>query len=712
MQSSAIRPEDAAGASRFREFTLKLLAIQILASRRSHEYHSFLCGLQLRWSVSSLHSSCSRCQQPLAVESASGMCLSCLKSLETSAPAGTPQSPASVVLPDSGAATVTEVPEFEVGTDTWDGQTRLRPSPAGYDLYRFLGGGGMGDVYLAREHVAERTVAMKFLRGSPNSSAADRFLTEIRALARLDHPNIVRFLNVNIDGAEPHYTMEYGSGGTLLERIKQEGPLGPEETARIAVSLAKALAAAHGSNILHRDLKPSNVVLAADNTPKITDFGLAKLTDTDEGLTLGSGPLGTPAYMPPEQISSKHGTIGPASDVYGLGATLYHLLTARPPFQGSSEEIIPKVEKESPPRIRSLRPDVPLGLEAIVHKCLEKRPEDRYRSATELASDLERYLAGEAPAAPQLTPARRAALWTKRNRGWFVGAAAGLALAIGLFIAGSRSVPRPENPPPSSPDFNELAKAELQAGRAVTLIPETGPPKWHRTHILPATLRPPDEGDRTCLFQSLDFSLIELLADPGIPRYRIQADVKHVTGQGPQSEKTPVGVESIGVYFGASYGKTPDDRDAVTLFNVYYNEFVPRMPAGQKPFDMTLRFSPGLIVGVGKKGELGAGSFWSPTPGPDLIFTPKGRPGPWRTIEIEVTENRVAVTFASPDEKPRLAAEWTGEKARTLYVQTQENLERVSPGAKVAPWAPERSLGLWCYRSAISVKNFTIEPLP
>lgn len=645
------------------------------------------------------------------MESASGLCPSCLKSLETSAPSGTP---ASAAL-DPVAATVTAIPASEVQTDTWGDSPRIRPSPPGYDLYRFLGGGGMGDVYLAREHVADRTVAIKFFRGSLNSSAADRFITEIRALARLDHPNIVRFLQERIDGPEPHYTMEYGPGGSLLDRLKQEGPFDAQETAQIAHALAKALALAHGSNILHRDLKPSNVVLAADNTPKITDFGLAKLTDTDEGLTLGSGPLGTPAYMPPEQISSKHGAIGPASDVYGLGATMYHLLTGRTPFQGTSEEIIAKVEKELPARVRSLRPEVPLGLEAIIHKCLEKRPESRYPSASEMAADLERFLAGETPAAPHLTPVRRASLWAKRNRGWFAGVATALVLAIGLFLAGKKygspdEVPHPNEAPP---DFNEIAKSELQAGRPVTLIDETGPPRWHQSHILPANLRPPEEGDRTCLFQSIDLSLIELLSDPGIPRYRIRADVKHVTGQGPTNENSPLGVESIGLYFGGDFQRTKDNRDAVTLFGVHYNEFVPRITPGQKTkIDMTLKFAPGLVVGVGEKADRGAGIFWLPAPGPDLIFIPKNRPGPWRTIVIEVTENRVAVTFASPDEKPRVAAEWTGDEARNLYVQSQEKLKLVSPAATVNPWNPQRSLGLWCYRSAISVKNFVVEPIP
>ena len=662
--------------------------------------------------MSPSNSSCSRCHQPLAVESASGLCVSCLKSLETLEPAGTPRSSlndanTSASRFEYDTVTRTATPDKAVHTETWDGQTRLRPAPPGYDLFRFLGGGGMGDVYLAREHVAERTVAMKFLRGAPNSTAADRFVTEIRALARLDHPNIVRFLTVQIDGADPHYTMEYGSGGTLLDRVKQEGPLPPTESARIALSLARALAAAHSANILHRDMKPSNVVLGADDTPKITDFGLAKLTDSDEGLTLGSGPLGTPAYMPPEQVSGKHGTVGPASDVYGLGATLYHLLTGQPPFQGQNEEIIPKVEREMPARVRSLRPEVSLGLEAIVHKCLEKRPADRYSTAEELASDLDRFLAGEAPAAPHLTPGRRATQWAKRNRRWFIASSAGLGLAVGLFVAGVLFAPKPQEEPPP-PDPREEAKKELQAGRPVVLIPEAGPPKWYQTYFLPAQIRPPDQGDGACVFQSFDLSLIELLPDPGITRYRIRADVKRVTGEGPKG-KAAVGLESIGVFFGADYQRTPNGRDAVTLCNLYFNDYKPLDPA----IDALLRYNTGLVIDVGAKAERGPGTFWN-AGGVDVKFTPAvDRPGPWRRVFIDVTDDKVSASWSeSPEAAPKVLAEWSGNELQSRYGQSQTWLDELSPGLKLRPWAPQRSLGLWCFRSTLAVKNFVIEPLP
>src|SRR5262249_8006869 len=280
-----------------------------------------------------------------------------------------------------------------------DDQSTLSPvAPPGYNIIERVGGGGMGDVCLARELAADRLVAMKFLRAGSGSAATARFLVEVRALAGLDHPHIVRVLATDFTRPDPFFTMEYVPGGTLRDRIDRTGSADPAARAGLVEIVARAVQAAHTAEVLHRDLKPSNILLSVGDTPKVSDFGLAKRLDRDDGLTVGPGEMGTPAYMPPEQVSRRNGSVGPPSDVYGLGATLYHLLAGRAPFEGESrDEILARVLADPPPRLRAIRPDVPAGLEGIVVKALEKDPQDRYPTAAALADDLDRFLSGIRP---------------------------------------------------------------------------------------------------------------------------------------------------------------------------------------------------------------------------------------------------------------------------------------------------------------------------
>jgi hypothetical protein len=554
-----------------------------------------------------------------------------------------------------------------------------------------------------------KTKTMKFLRGSPHSTLADRFKTEIRSLAKLDHPNIVRVISLDLERADPFFTMEFAPGGTLAERVKKNGPLAPEEAARIIAIVARAVDAAHGANIIHRDLKPSNVLLAGDGSPKVSDFGLAKQTDLTDGVTLSSGPMGTPSYMPPEQVSSRYGTVGPHSDVYSLGATLYHLLTGRPPFQGDSQQdIIGKLAKDQPDRVRALRPTVPLELEGIVLKCLEKEEKNRYRTSVALAEDLERFLAGQQPTAPLLTGWRRTRKWAGRHGKWIAASFGGLALIVGFFFIGRLYPPEPA---PSPDPLDELRK-ELRAGKKVALIGKTGLPRWHQFHMFPATLGLSPLGDETCSFQSSDLSLLELLPDPAMEKYRIRAEVQHLLATTAKPANAQVGLENIGVYFGADIGRTDDGRDATTLFSVRFNENAPVPIAGQKPIIPVVRFQPGFIAQVGQ-GNLGPGLFWGT--GATLPFTPteRGKPRPWRGIEIDVSPEAVVVRWQeSPDARPRVVAEWSGDDVRTRHAGLQPLATAVAPSYVVHPWAPARSLGVWCYRSALAVKNFTIESLP
>jgi tetratricopeptide (TPR) repeat protein len=278
-----------------------------------------------------------------------------------------------------------------------------------FEILGELGHGGMGIVYKARHVRLKRLVALKMIRdgwhGNPVQLA--RFEIEAEAVARLNHPNIVRIYEIGRTGRVPYVVLELLEGGTLKHRLAGT-PQPVREAASLLSTLARAVHAAHAADILHRDLKPSNVLFDRQDIPKIADFGLAKRLEVEEGETQTGQVIGTPSYMSPEQAKGWDREIGPASDIYSLGAILYEMLTGRPPFKGTtSSETLKLVLEEEPVPPSRLRPKLPFDLETICLKCIARDPRKRYANALALAEDLDRYLAGE----PIL--ARRTPLWER-----------------------------------------------------------------------------------------------------------------------------------------------------------------------------------------------------------------------------------------------------------------------------------------------------------
>jgi serine/threonine-protein kinase len=274
------------------------------------------------------------------------------------------------------------------------------------EVLGLLGSGGMGKVYKCLQVRLNRLVAVKMILAgggiAPEETA--RFRIEAEAVARLQHPHIVQIHGVGESNGCPYLVLEYVAGGSLAQRL-QAGPLPPHLTAELVRTLALAIHCAHQHHIIHRDLKPSNILLTAEGTVKISDFGLAKFLEADgaaagsaapRALTVSGSVLGTPSYMAPEQADGRTHEVGPVTDVYGLGTILYECLTGQPPFPVANLlETLERVRSEAPVSPRTRHPHVPVDLETICLKCLEKEPERRYPSAQALADDLKRYLEGE-----------------------------------------------------------------------------------------------------------------------------------------------------------------------------------------------------------------------------------------------------------------------------------------------------------------------------
>jgi serine/threonine protein kinase len=271
------------------------------------------------------------------------------------------------------------------------------PSLPGYEILREIARGGMGVVYEARQVGLNRPVAVKVILHGALASGADRrrFATEAAAAAKLKHPNIVVIHEVGDHAGQPFFSMEYVAGESLA-KITRARRLPAEQAARYVADVARAVQFAHEHGVLHRDIKPSNVLIDETGRVRVMDFGLAKEVDADDKLTVTGQLLGTPSYMAPEQITGPASAIGPACDVYGLGALLYELITGQPPFRGATqvETLLASMESD-PPLPRKLNPSVPRPLEMIALKCLEKQPADRYATAADVAADLDRFLDSE-----------------------------------------------------------------------------------------------------------------------------------------------------------------------------------------------------------------------------------------------------------------------------------------------------------------------------
>jgi len=361
---------------------------------------------------------------------------------------------------------------------------------AGYQIQAELGRGGMGVVYRAFDPKLKRTVALKVLIAAEHASAEEirRFFREAESAARLQHPNIVPIHDLEVHEGRHYYTMDYVEGQPL-EQLLKEKRLDLREALALLEKVCRGLEHAHANGIVHRDLKPSNIIVDGDGEPRIFDFGLAKVLGDREALTSGgltrSGvAMGTPHYMAPEQASGRSKEVDPRTDVYATGCIIYEALTGSPPFVSANamEVIRDQVETDPvPPRNTASR--IPVDVETICLKCLEKEPARRYQSAGELAEDIRRFLDGKPIAARPASLLYRVRKRIARNLGVSLTATAAIgvvgALALAWMLTSHRGAGRGTNSlPVESGPAGEKPKGPVKPLEPVRLTAMRGNGGW------------------------------------------------------------------------------------------------------------------------------------------------------------------------------------------------------------------------------------------
>lgn len=557
---------------------------------------------------------CSSCRISLKAASVDSLCETCRteRSTRKSQPANQPTQsfdPQQTQTAESGTS------------GSQPSRRAMPPDPPGLTLRRELGHGGTAIVYLATQHGTNRDCAVKFVQHFHLKSMRERLEREVRALGKLNHPNILPIYQCELDQAFPYFVMEYAPRGALSDSLKshpQGLPL--EEALRHLISLTKAIATAHEAGIVHRDLKPGNLLLDGERNLKVADFGLARNLDEDTTITRSDAIIGTPAYMSPEMARSEPATV--RSDIYGIGAVGYSLVTGKPPHSGndSRKTISEIIVKDVVPPTRHRR-DLPPHFAAVLEKCLERNPANRYATAGELLADLEALRDGKETVAQPLSIVSRVWRGMSRQSRWTVAA----VCLVSLGAIAAAVIPKAEKPSKPILFLNNNQEPEGPI-YSVSNGQLKQPPDWW---IGPSTIGRSPTGDSDCFFQTNGESYLTL-GQPSTDSYSLSIKLRQVQAEREDS--------TFGVFFAAST-KSHDGHSGYCPLLVRWSEYDPKKP-GQK-----------------SESEHWFGSHWLTQKLGESLAPKKHRinnmlkfetvpflPAPWRTVEITVGDTIEVVT--------------------------------------------------------------------
>jgi serine/threonine protein kinase len=592
---------------------------------------------------------------------------------------------------------VLQEPTVPISEGALPADSRLR-SFGDYELLGLIGRGGMSVVYKARQKSLNRLVALKMIRADQLATAEDirRFRREAETAAELDHPAAVPIYEVGqwdgegLDTPIIYFSMKLIDGHDLASWCRQ-APDGVDERriARVLATAARALQHAHERGILHRDLKPSNVLLDREERVYVMDFGLATRLRREPSLTQTGALIGTPCYMPPEQAAGVK-DLTPAADVYGLGATLYALLTGRPPFQGASVfDTIQSVKTSEPVPPRRHRPRVDPALEAICLKCLAKLPGERYASASALADDLEHWLAAQPTIAkPERWPGRvRRALRRHRSKAAVVLT---VAAAMVLVLAASGLMSGPSSKKPEADSQRESQRD----GRPIELVGEKGGP------LLPSGWVTGGKGqldelsqDGTFTVESRDWALFELMPNLMHDHFWFVADIR-------QNKRTDL-ESSVGLYFAHTRFQSHEGQPAHFFTYVAFNDLLDeaalcRALNGNIPGNPLKTYRKVIFGPIIGGPEQGLTSHWH--------FRPaclQGIEPIWRNLRIQLTGEALTVWW---DGTPVQRVSRDSIQKCTLPADERYDASQLH-------FEPRGGVGVYVHNAAASVRNVRLTPI-
>lgn len=641
---------------------------------------------------------CSRCGTHSETRAPSGLCETCLS-----------ESDATILARTSAA----ELARVRTADDT-----QTPPPACGFGLlphagYRYearLGGGGMGVVFRTVQLATDRTVAVKkLLPHGHTRGGMGRFVAEAKAIAAVDHDNVVRVFDFVPDPTDPLLVMEFVPGRPLSEIIRDDGPLAPLRAAEVIAAAARGVQAAHDAGVIHRDLKPGNLLVTPDGRVKVSDFGLGKRVDTPDGVTEpGHVVGGTPGYVAPEQVDGRYGEPGTPADVWGLGACLYAAVTGKPPFHGGKGTANRVVDEPLVPPRRKNR-HVPPVLEAVILACLEKDPAKRYPSAAALADDLERFGRGESTVArplPWVVRAWRQVRTTPRAVviAWLVALVGPLAVGVAVAAVPKLTAESPEQ-------THARWKKEYAAGETVTAVPRTGLPVWRRWIFEQGELtESPDGGRAAFLPVNGEFSALTVYDTPG-GSYTASLDLKHQLTVDAENPETKVGAVLFHERFADD--RVTVDRFLVVSFTDYDVDWWRGQADGVQPVNVVTWYA----VHDAALGETFTRSH-SLRMNAHRIDAGRQVSNKWRRVVAEVTPAGVRLLWAADADAadPELVpfASFTAAELNAHWKRHREIIAEKHPLPVALPpaWNPAGGVGVWAYKSGLAFRSVTVRPTP